>query len=145
MCKQREHAGAGHGEQRHGFGEAVDGVAPGLLQQQQNGRDQRAGVADTDPPHEVDDGEAPGHRDVDAPDADAHQKQVGDRRHQQRHQAHADGQAAQPAQADGPLQHGIGDRVGHDAEGLPRQQYRWLIRPGHVLQNRFFLWSLLHR
>ena len=41
------------------------------LQQQQNRRDQRAGVADTDPPDEVDDGEAPADRDVDAPDADA--------------------------------------------------------------------------
>ena len=45
-----------------------------------------------------------------APDADAHQEQVGDRRHQERQQAHADGQARQPAQADRPRQHGIGDR-----------------------------------
>ena len=101
--QQRKHAGASHGEQRHGFGETVDRVAPGLLQQQQDGRDQRAGVADTDPPHEVDDGEAPCHRNLNAPDADAHQEQVSDRHHQQAHQAHADEQAQQPAQPDRPL------------------------------------------
>ena len=39
--------------------------------QQQDGRDQRAGVADADPPDEVDDVEAPADRDVVAPDADA--------------------------------------------------------------------------
>ena len=48
--------------------------------QQQDRRDQRAGVADADPPDEVDDGEAPGDRDVDAPDADALDEQVGERR-----------------------------------------------------------------
>ena len=62
--QQREHAGASHGEQRHGFGETVDGVAPGLLQQQQNGGDQRTGVTDTDPPDEIDDGEAPSYGDL---------------------------------------------------------------------------------
>src|ERR1019366_8489801 len=117
--QQREHAGAGYGKQRHGFGETVDGIAPGLLQQQQNGRDQRAGVTDTDPPDEVDDGEAPAYGDVDTPDADANQEQVSNRRHQNRHQAHADGQARQPAQAYRPGQHGIGNRIGHRTEGLP--------------------------
>ena len=34
-------------------------------------RDQRARVADADPPHEVGDGEAPHHRHADAPDAHA--------------------------------------------------------------------------
>ena len=48
------------------------------------------GVADTDPPHEIDDGEAPAYRDVDAPDADAEQEQVGDRDHQQHHQTMRD-------------------------------------------------------
>ena len=60
--QQGEHAGASHREQRHRLGEAVDRVTPGLLEQQQNRGDQRAGVADTDPPHEVDDREAPRHR-----------------------------------------------------------------------------------
>ena len=71
QVKQREHAGASHREQRHGFSEAVDRIAPRLPQQQKNGGDQRAGVADTDPPDEVDDGESPADGNVDAPDADA--------------------------------------------------------------------------
>ena len=37
-------------------------VAPFLVQQQQNGGNKRAGVADADPPDEVDDGETPSHR-----------------------------------------------------------------------------------
>ena len=143
--QQREHAGAGHGEQRHGFREAVDGIAPGLLEQQQNGGDQRAGVADTDPPHEVDDGEAPRHRNLDTPNADAHQEQVSDGRHQHAQQRHADKQAEQPAQADGARQDRIGNGVSYAAERLPRRHHRWFVRPGHVLQNRFFFWSLLHR
>ena len=49
-------------------------------QQQQNGGDQRACVADADPPHEVDDGEAPTDWDVDAPDANAFDEQVAPRR-----------------------------------------------------------------
>ena len=63
--------GAGDGEQRHRLGEAVDRRAPRLPEQQQDRRDQRAGVADADPPDEVDDVEGPADRDVVAPDADA--------------------------------------------------------------------------
>ena len=51
--QQREEPGAGDGEERHRLGEAVDRRAPFLLQQQQDRRDQRAGVADADPPDEV--------------------------------------------------------------------------------------------
>ena len=60
QVQQREQAGAGDGEERHRLGEAVDRRPPLLVQQQQDRRDQRAGVADADPPDEVDDGEAPG-------------------------------------------------------------------------------------
>ena len=59
------------GEQRHRLGESVDRRAPLLPQQQQNRGDQRAGVADADPPDEVEDVHAPSDRMVDAPDADA--------------------------------------------------------------------------
>ena len=48
------------------------------LKSKKDGGDQRAGVADTDPPDEIDDGEAPAHGDIgDAPDADALEKQPG--------------------------------------------------------------------
>jgi hypothetical protein len=64
-----KNAGAATANKRHGFGETVDGVAPRLPKQKKDGGDQCAGVADTDPPDEVDDGEAPADGDVDAPDA----------------------------------------------------------------------------
>ena len=51
----------------------------------------------------------------------------------------------QPAQADGPRQDRIGDGVSYAAKRLPRRHHGWFVRPGHVLQNRFFFWSLLHR
>ena len=78
--QQREHARAHDREDRHRLGEAVDARPPLLVHQQQDRGDQRAGVADADPPHEVDDREAPGDRDVDAPDADADVEQPADRR-----------------------------------------------------------------
>ena len=68
---QREHAGADHGKNRHGLRETADRVTPALLEQQQNRRNQRAGMADADPPHKIDDGKAPGHRLRDCPDAHA--------------------------------------------------------------------------
>ena len=55
----REDRGAGDGKQRHRFGEPVDGGPPRLPQQQQDRGNQRAGVADADPPYEVDDGKCP--------------------------------------------------------------------------------------
>jgi hypothetical protein len=61
---QREHAGADYGKDGHGLGEAADGVAPLLLEQQQNCRDERAGVADAYPPNKIDDGESPSDGDV---------------------------------------------------------------------------------
>ena len=92
---EREDAGAHDREDRHGFGEPVDARSPLLVEQQEDGGDQRAGVADADPPHEVDDREAPGHRDVDAPDADAHVEQPADG-HRQDLQHGEPGQEADP-------------------------------------------------
>ena len=48
------------------------------------------GVADADPPDEVDDVEGPADGDVVAPDADALQEQIGDRRRQDVHEQEAD-------------------------------------------------------
>ncbi len=42
-----------------------------LAEQKQNGGNQRAGVADADPPHEIDDGPTPHHRVLNSPDAHA--------------------------------------------------------------------------
>src|SRR5256886_13775684 len=67
-----------HREERHRLGEPVDAGAPLLLEEEEDGRDQRPGVADADPPDEIDDAEGPGDRDVVAPHPDA----LGDRHHQ---------------------------------------------------------------
>ena len=71
-----KNAGAGDREERHRLGEAVDRRAPLLPEQKQDGGDERAGVADADPPDEIDDREAPADRDVDAPDADARDEEL---------------------------------------------------------------------
>ena len=84
QMQQRKQAGAGHREQRHRLGKAVDARPPLLPEQQQEGRDERAGVTDADPPDEIDDRKCPGHGNVGAPNADAGRHQVIDR-----HQQHA--------------------------------------------------------
>ena len=66
-------------EQRHRFGDPVDRVAPLRPGEKEQRRNERAAAGDGDPPDIVDDGEAPGDRPVDAPDADAGIEQIQDR------------------------------------------------------------------
>ena len=58
-------------------------VRQSCFSKQQDRRDQGPGVADADPPDEVDDREAPHHRAADAPDPDAPEEHVGDRDRQE--------------------------------------------------------------
>ena len=81
---QRENAGAHDGEDCHCLGRAVDGRAPALAQQKENRRNQCSGVADADPPDEVDDGPSPHDRLSQAPDAHARGHEVEN--HAQEHQ-----------------------------------------------------------
>ena len=64
----------------------------------QDGRNQRASMADTDPPDEVDDGKTPRHRDINAPDADANGQEIGHRIHQQQYQGEGQSKTDKPAQ-----------------------------------------------
>ena len=50
---ERKQAGTHHGKDRHSLGRAVDTCTPPLAEEQQNGRDERPRVTDTDPPDEV--------------------------------------------------------------------------------------------
>ncbi len=59
---QREQAGDRDGEDRHRLGRAGDRRAPLRAHQVQDGRDQRAGVGDSDPEDEVADVDAPADR-----------------------------------------------------------------------------------
>ena len=74
--EDRVHAGTGDREERHRLGEPVDRRPPLLPEEEEDRGDQRPGVADADPPDEVDDVEAPADGDVDAPDADALHEEV---------------------------------------------------------------------
>ena len=113
QVQQRKQRRAGHGKQRHRFGKPIDRRAPLLPQQQQDGRDQRACVADADPPHEVDDGKSPGDRHIDSPNADATQEQHPDRPEQQHHQRERQAKSHVPAQRRSPREHDRADLVSH--------------------------------
>src|SRR6185369_2356539 len=80
-----------------GLGEAVDRRAPVLVEQQKDGRDQRSGVTDTDPPDEVDDRECPADRVVDAPDAGAVHEQPRHGHHENVQQQESDAETDPPA------------------------------------------------
>src|SRR5437660_8941042 len=77
---QREQTSLHHGKDGHGFGKTVDGGTPTLLEEKKDSGDQSSRVANTDPPHKVDDGEAPADGNIDAPDAGAPHQQVADGR-----------------------------------------------------------------
>ncbi len=114
---QRKDAGAHHGEQRHRFGRSVDRRSPLLPEQKQHRRDQRAGVTDTDPEHEVRDVERPADRLVQPPRADAGRDLIpdGDDAHEQRRERHAE---RRPPQAGRPALHRRADVARDVAERL---------------------------
>ena len=123
--QERKQARAGHGEQRHRLGESIDRGPPVLLEQQEDRRDQGAGVADPDPPDEVDDREAPHHRDVDPPDADAADTRArAIDTNKSKREGRADAHAQKPAPVVGPHQHDRTDLVGHRGVGVLRPQDR---------------------
>ncbi len=103
---------AGHREKRHGLGKAVDRSAPLLAQEQQNRGNQRAGVADANPPNEIDDGESPADGDVDAPDADAFGKKVRHGNEQEHYQEKCAGKSENP-----PFRRTAGEHDGADLVG----------------------------
>ena len=118
--QQREHRRARHREERHRFREPVDRGAPLLAEEQQDRRDQRAGVADADPPDEVDDVERPADRDVVAPDPDAREQQLDDRHVQDHQEEERDREAEEPADRRPLRQDDAADLVGDRAEGVAR-------------------------
>ena len=118
--EEREEPRAGDREEGHRLGEAVDRLSPLLAQEEQDRRDERARMADPDPPHEVDDGEPPPDGDVDAPDADARDQEVGDRVEEHHHDGEGGGEAEEPT-ARGPAgQDDRADLVGDRGEGVTR-------------------------
>ncbi len=115
-----EYPGASHGKQRHRLGEAVDGVAPLLAQEQKDGGDQRASVADTDPPDEVDDGESPADGDGDAPYANALEEKIAKGVEQHHGRQEGDAKADEPAVGGRARQNDGAYFFGDRAEGVSR-------------------------
>jgi hypothetical protein len=138
---QREQPGAGDREQRHRFGEAVDRGAPGLAKEEQNRGDQRAGVADADPPDEVDDVERPADRSVVAPDADTGDEQISQRVEQHHHQQEGDAEADVPPARRLPRDD-LGDLVGHRPGGVTGLDEQRLGRNDGPVEDVGFLHDL---
>ena len=98
-----EKPGTADREHGHGLGRARDRVAPTGPEQVQDGRNERPGVGDTDPEHEIDEVGAPGHGDVLAADADAGEDLVGPGGGAQEHAAQQE-RDKDPVARPGPLQ-----------------------------------------
>src|SRR5881227_171410 len=111
---------AGHSKERHGFGKSVDRGAPFLIQEEQDGGDERPGVADTDPPDEIHDGEAPADGDVDAPDARALGEQPADGEGQQASEAEGNQKTHVPAEGSRARENNGADLVGDRPESVAR-------------------------
>ena len=107
--EQRKKCRTRYGEDGHRLGEAVNRSAPFLVQQQQDCRNKSTRVADTDPPYEIHNREAPRDRDVNAPNSDAANEQPSDRKVEQHEQHEGDAETAEPAEPKWPLEHGATD------------------------------------
>ena len=75
-------------------------------------------MADTDPPDEVDDGEAPSDGDGDAPDADAFEEEVSDGVEHHHGEHEGDAEAEEPSVGGGTGQHDGADFFRDRAEGV---------------------------
>ncbi len=104
-------------EDCHRFGEAIDACSPVLFEEEQNGGDQRSGVADADPEHEVHDRPAPRDGLVVAPHTHAGGDQQQDGQAQHARAAGADEQQHPPHRR-GRHQVETGDRIGHAANAF---------------------------
>jgi hypothetical protein len=84
-------------EDRHRLGEAVDRGPPLLAEEEEDGRDERPGVPDADPPHEVGDVPGPVDRSAVSPDADASPEEVSDAQHEEAGEGRGEEEGDPPA------------------------------------------------
>src|ERR1700732_3571430 len=100
-------------------------------------------MPDTDPPHEVDDREAPADGDVDAPNARAFYKQVAEREQQHHGHEEAGSEADDPPERSRTRQHDGADLVGNRAERITRlDNGRALVR--YLFHNSDFVQMIGH-
>jgi len=72
----RPDTGADNSENSHGLGETVNRGTPALAQQEENRRDQRPGVTDTDPEYKIGDIESPTHWNLQTPGTDTIEEEI---------------------------------------------------------------------
>src|SRR2546422_842701 len=137
--KHWEQAGTGHRKQSHGLRKPVDRITPRLPQKQKNCRNQSAGVTDSNPPHEVDDGEAPPHWDIHAPNAYAPHEQIADGVQHHHRDQERDAEAEEPSHRRRTRQHDGTDLVGDRSEGMPG-----LDHGGLLAADCYFFRSVVH-
>src|SRR6266478_5929609 len=92
-----KNSGAGYGKQRHGLGKPVDGGAPLLPQKQKDRGNQRARVADSNPPDEVNNRKPPSNRNLNSPDPHADDEKISDGIQKQHHERERSGEAQNPS------------------------------------------------
>ena len=107
----RERQRAHDGKDGHRLCRAVDRRAPFLTKEEEDRRDERPGVADPDPEHEVRDIPRPTDRDVEAPDADPLPEQPRDRDAEQAEERERRDEKEPPAKRGRPLD-GLRDSLG---------------------------------
>ncbi len=110
----RERQGAHDREEGHRLGRTVDRGAPGLAEEEEDRRDERSGVPDPDPEHEVRDVPRPADGLVEAPDADPLPEQPRDRHAEKAEEPQGRDEEEPPADRRRPLDRlrdGLGDRV----------------------------------
>src|SRR6185312_1462055 len=111
------------GKDGHRFREPVYGTAPGLIHQQQEGGDQRAGMTDSDPPDEIRDGESPRDWNFNAPNADSFREQIGDRDSEHDKKEQAEPERTPPEQRHLAGEHNRTDLFAHRLERRARRYY----------------------
>ena len=135
----RIHAGLGYGKQGHRFRKTINGRAPLLPEQEQNCRDQRARMTDSDPPDEIQNIHSPGDRNVDTPKPNAFEEELRNRQEHQLEEDKRDRKPDEPAGRCFPLQHDRADLVGHRSKRQPRCDNRC-----RRVNRTFVVWFVWH-
>src|SRR5262249_45472283 len=117
-------------------------------QEEQDGGDERAGVADADPPNEIDDGESPADGNVDAPDARALCEEPADGDSHQGREAESNYKTHIPTEGSWAGKNDRTDLIGDRTEGVSRSQHRcqatdlgridWRLAGAHAFSSSGF-------
>ena len=134
----RERQGAHDREDGHRLRRAVDRGAPFLAEEEEDRRDERPGVPDPDPEHEVRDVPRPADGDVEAPDADPLPEQPRDRHAEKAEEREGRDEEEPPADRCRPLDR-LRDDLGDGVEIRRAQDERGTARDRVVEQFCFRL------